>query len=304
MDKTQSAIYDGPVIDAHHHLWDLSLGRHPWLTSGISAVPRMTSIAQNYGTDEYVRDLRCPQLVGSVYVESLWSGDPLEEIKWVNQLDRTGHEAARIVAAAPLGTEAASGLIREYADHPAIRGVRSILSWHPDPEKAFISNRHLSREHDWRRDVRLLLESDLHLEVMMYPYQAADVHDLAKTFPDLLIVINHCGSPIDRDKDGMLRWKAAMKVLASTGNVFLKISNASIYDRDWDVVSLSDLTKECIRCFGAQRVMFGSDLPVSKLNMETELLFETAGATVGGLSPDDQRSFFYETAKKIYRFNG
>ena len=23
--------YDGPVIDPHHHLWDLSLRRHPWL---------------------------------------------------------------------------------------------------------------------------------------------------------------------------------------------------------------------------------------------------------------------------------
>ena len=23
--------YDGPVIDPHHHLWDLSLQRHPWL---------------------------------------------------------------------------------------------------------------------------------------------------------------------------------------------------------------------------------------------------------------------------------
>ena len=25
-------IYAGPLIDAHHHLWDLSLGKHPWLT--------------------------------------------------------------------------------------------------------------------------------------------------------------------------------------------------------------------------------------------------------------------------------
>ena len=24
-------IYTGPLIDAHHHLWDLSMGKHPWL---------------------------------------------------------------------------------------------------------------------------------------------------------------------------------------------------------------------------------------------------------------------------------
>ena len=26
-----TVLYGGPVIDPHHHLWDLSLGRHPWL---------------------------------------------------------------------------------------------------------------------------------------------------------------------------------------------------------------------------------------------------------------------------------
>ena len=24
-------LYDGPIIDPHHHLWDLRLDRHPWL---------------------------------------------------------------------------------------------------------------------------------------------------------------------------------------------------------------------------------------------------------------------------------
>ena len=28
------SLYDGPIIDAHHHLWDLSLARHPWLAAG------------------------------------------------------------------------------------------------------------------------------------------------------------------------------------------------------------------------------------------------------------------------------
>jgi predicted TIM-barrel fold metal-dependent hydrolase len=26
-------MYDGPVIDAHHHLWELSGGRYPWLSA-------------------------------------------------------------------------------------------------------------------------------------------------------------------------------------------------------------------------------------------------------------------------------
>ena len=35
-------MYAGPIIDAHHHLWDLQLGRHRWLVDaavGIGATP-------------------------------------------------------------------------------------------------------------------------------------------------------------------------------------------------------------------------------------------------------------------------
>ena len=37
--------YQGPIIDAHHHLWDLSLGRHPWLTSDDGAIKALGDIS-------------------------------------------------------------------------------------------------------------------------------------------------------------------------------------------------------------------------------------------------------------------
>ena len=36
------------------------------------------------------------------------------------------------------------------------------------------------------------------LEVLMNPYQSADVARLARDMPDLQIVVNHCASPMDR----------------------------------------------------------------------------------------------------------
>ena len=33
-EQAMSSLYDGPIIDAHHHLWELDSGRYAWLTDG------------------------------------------------------------------------------------------------------------------------------------------------------------------------------------------------------------------------------------------------------------------------------
>jgi predicted TIM-barrel fold metal-dependent hydrolase len=33
--------YDGRIIDTHYHLWDLSIGAHPWLFSSADGVPSL-----------------------------------------------------------------------------------------------------------------------------------------------------------------------------------------------------------------------------------------------------------------------
>ena len=49
----------GPIIDPHHHLWDLGLGRHPWLapraghSGGLGDLARLR---QNYLPTDYLRD--------------------------------------------------------------------------------------------------------------------------------------------------------------------------------------------------------------------------------------------------------
>jgi predicted TIM-barrel fold metal-dependent hydrolase len=43
----------------------------------------------------------------------------------------------------------------------------------------------------------------------VYPHQAQEVARLARDFPNQAFIVNHCGSPIDRDRDGMARWREA-----------------------------------------------------------------------------------------------
>ena len=131
--------------------------------------------------------------------------------------------------------------------------MRGILSHHPhDASKSFVHRADLGYDKDWRRDVAHVRDAGLHLELMMYPYQAEIVHDLAGAFPDLQIVVNHCGSPIDRDEGGMQRWRDGLMLVAKRPNTALKISNPGAYDPDWTFESIRGVVLDCIERFRAE----------------------------------------------------
>src|SRR5688572_18817988 len=99
------ALYRGPIVDAHHHLWDLSDDRYPWL--GSARPPQMVfgpsePLARDYLIEDYLRDISGQDVVKSVHVEAGFGGAPGEETAWLQAIaDRHGYPHG-IVAAAPL----------------------------------------------------------------------------------------------------------------------------------------------------------------------------------------------------------
>ena len=71
-------IYDGPIIDAHHHLWDLGLQRHPWLAAGageLGGLGDLETLKRNYLPADYRRDAARQNVVATVHVEAGWAAD-------------------------------------------------------------------------------------------------------------------------------------------------------------------------------------------------------------------------------------
>ena len=79
-------MYSGPIIDPHHHLWDLSMGKHPWLSPtdpSVQALAGLSAIAHDYLVADYARDARRHDIVATVHIEALWAGDPTGETRWL-----------------------------------------------------------------------------------------------------------------------------------------------------------------------------------------------------------------------------
>jgi predicted TIM-barrel fold metal-dependent hydrolase len=177
-----------------------------------------------------------------------------------------------------------------------------MLSWHPtDPAKCFAPRPSIADEADFRRGVALLAPHDQLLELMLYPYQAEEVSRLARDFPNQTFIVNHCGSPIDRDHEGMTRWRDGLKLIGSAPNVQIKISALTAYDPAPTPESLRDVALHCIDCFGVDRSMFGSDFPVGRLWTSFDAIFDGFKAIVRDFSEAEQSELFHGNARRVYR---
>lgn len=299
--------YEGPVIDPHHHLWDLSLNRHPWLkkargTGGEMIFGSLAPILRDYGVEEYRRDVANQNIVASVHVEAGWSDDhPLEETRWLDSLDRSTGVARRYVARVPLDSPDASRLIAAEAESPNVIGIRDIVSWHPDPVKSFAPRANRMSDTVWREGLRHLARHGLVFDLMLYPWQMEEAVSLVRDFPETLFVVNHGGSPADRSKNGMALWRDGLRALGDQQNVRLKISDLVAYDNEWTFESLSKVIHHCIECFGANRAMFASDFPVAGLHGTLDEIYEVFRKVAESFSLENQRALFFSTANEIYR---
>ncbi len=303
-----SGLYRGPIVDAHHHLWDLSIGCYPWLrpVGGGEALGDLAAIRRNYVVADYRADAKNQNVVASVHVEAAWdrADDPLAEIAWLETLDKSSGVAARYIGYADLAAPGVGSVLDRLAAVARCVGIRAMLSWHPTiPAKCFAPRPDIADEPEWRRGVALLARHDLLLELMLYPYQAEAVARLARDFPNQRFVLNHCASPVDRDRDGMALWRESLRLLGQEPNISLKISALTAYDPQPTPASLGDVTRHCIACFGVDRAMFGSDFPVGRLWTTFDAIFDGFKESVSDLAEEEQHALFFGNAVRLYRMD-
>ncbi|MFO1068113.1 MAG: amidohydrolase family protein [Geminicoccaceae bacterium] len=298
--------YAGPVVDAHHHFWDLALGRHPWLSPepGREMVFGDPSpLYRNYLPDDLRRDAAGTDLVGSVHIEAGWDRpDCVGETRWLEEVASASGLPTVLVVHAPLDSPRVGEVLEaQLAASPRVRGVRHIVSWHRDPAKRFVERPDLMDDPAWRAGFARLAPLGLSFDLMLYPGQLADAARLAADFPGTQIIVNHVASPVDRDADGMAVWREGLRRLAERPNVAIKISDLVAYDHNWTADSLRPVAMACIDAFGTDRCLFGSDFPVAGLHIGYAEWCHAFAAIVAGFTPAEQRAMFCDNARRLYR---
>ena len=312
-----------PIIDPHHHLWS-----------------RPGNV---YVLDDLLADLSGHNVRQTVFIECsamYRAGGPEEfrvlgETEWVQGVAAQSasggfgelRAAAGIIGSANLmlGDRVAPVLEAHLAASPQrFRGIRHRAAWAepgvlatpPPPTQP----QHLLLNEDFRKGFAYLRVYGLTFEAWLYHTQLLELADLARAFPDTVIILNHLGGPIGvgpyagKRDEVFARWKTDLTQVAACPNVVLKVGGIQMVvngfgwhehpkpptsdellemNRDWYLYAIEQ--------FGPERCMFESNFPVDKLSCSYTVLWNQFKKLSKGFSSHERAAMFHDTARRVYR---
>jgi predicted TIM-barrel fold metal-dependent hydrolase len=296
-----------PIIDAHHHIWDLAANRHPWLQEEPPIPFRYgdyRALRRDYMPADFRRDAAAQNVVATVYMEAEHDpADPLRETRWVHAVAARDGLPDAMAGAAFLDRPDAAEVIRAQAVMPLVRSLRHkpkgvARAAEYDPAHRIPGS---MRCPAWRAGYRHLADSGLHFELQTPWWHLADAAELARDFPGTLIILNHLGLPADRSEAGLASWRAAMARLAEAPNIRVKLSGCCVPGRRWTPELQAPVVLEAIRLFGAARCMVASNFPVDGLLATYDEVMGGFRALIAPLPEAEQRRILHGTAAETYR---
>lgn len=297
-------LYDGPIIDAHHHFWDPIKNNHPWLNPDALIPFRYgdyTAIKRPYYPVDYFQDAKNHHVVQTVYMETEWDPkDPVGETKFITQVaEETGFPNA-LVGQAWLNREDVQEVLKEQSSYKLMRSIRHKPEGPISPAELGDS-RTLMSDDKWRQGFALLKPLGLHFDLQTPWWNMPEVIELANDFPDTLIIINHTGLPSDRGSEGLSAWHSNMSKVAECQNVYLKVSGIGLKSIPWTVANNGWIIAESVAMFSPERIMFASNFPVDSICGSFDQIFTGFKTVVADYTYQEQHKMFYDNAERVYR---
>jgi predicted TIM-barrel fold metal-dependent hydrolase len=299
------ALPDG-IVDAHHHVWDLSNGHYPWLQDEYAGDRFFLGPYQKIRRDYTAADLRRDQaplhLAASVHIEAERDrADQIGETRWLEQVNgETGLPSVVIGHVSFLQPDLTEAL-RAHAVCPLFRGIRCKPVTAASPAESIRGQPGTLQDEAWLAGLGALAAMGLSWDLRVPFWHLREAADAVAAFPGMIVIVNHCGLPIDRSPEALAIWRRGLQALADHQSVFLKLSEFGLHGGRWDGAGTARLVREATAIFGHDRVMYGSNLPVSSLSASVPTIVDAILDGLGTCDPDILRAVFSANARRAYR---
>ena len=276
------------MIDAHHHFWKFNTEDLPWISE------EMPCLRHDFGAAELEDAIDMCGIDHAISVQARCSDEEnqflLEEAKNSEGLI-TG-----IVGWAPLKSDSLRLFLDQYIHESFIKGFREIIQGTPDDQ--FLDNP------DFDHGVRELTHRDHAFDLLISHDQLPAAIAFADRHPNQRMVLNHCGKPPIRAGDFPNTWARNIRELARRPHVYCKLSGLTTEIQDQKKAWQTDLIRPyfdtILKAFGPQRIMFGSDWPVSMLNTSYPVWLNAVDDLILPLSHDEKSAIHEDTATEFY----
>ncbi len=312
-----------PICDPHHHLWEHQ---------------------NRYLLDELLEDTGSGHnVVSTVFVEcgAFYRRGGLREMRFAGETEFVQGVAAMAASGRYGETRAAAGIVsradlsegdavrRVLEAHMAaspnrFRGIRHATAWDPAlPPSHTQPTEGLLADPAFRKGFAHLGELGLSFDAWLYHTQIDELTDLARTFPNVTIILDHFGGPIgvgpyaEKKSEVFAAWRKSIDGIAECPNVVAKVGgiNMPLNGFGWEErnrppgsAELAEATRafylHTIERFGPDRCMFESNVPVDKVSCSSAVLWNSFKRLDADFSPAEKASLFHDTAARVYRLEG
>ncbi len=311
-----------PIVDPHHHLWDRP--------------------GQRYFFEDLLADVQSGHNIeATVFIQcrSMYRASGPVEMRPVGEVEYVNGVAAQSASGLYGSTEICAGIVgfadlmlgarvrpvleAELAVAPdRFRGIRVMTAASPHREIAPGFGKVpecVMMTAAFREGFAELAPLGLSYDMWSFHPQMGEVADLARSFPETSIIVNHAGGPLaigpykGRQNEVLKDWSKSMRELATCPNVTMKIGGLGMHIGGLDFhnrpmpPSSKDLAQAwqpfvqgCIDAFGPARCMFESNFCVDKGTASYVNLWNAFKRLTQDFSADDKAHLFSETAKRVY----
>jgi L-fuconolactonase len=275
------------IIDAHQHVWDVERSRYDWLG------PELTPIDRTIEFEELKPSLARAGVTGTVLVQS---ADTDEDTELMLDVAAANPEIVAVVAYLPLGNpKSVAAGIESFRGNSLIVGIRNLIHTYPEPEWL------LRPEVD--ESLGILEAEGLTFDVVsVLPEHLALVPTLAERHPKLRMVIDHLSKP-PIGLDEREPWWTLIADAAASPLVSAKVSglySATADSGSWSQDTVRPYLHRALDVFGASRLMYGGDWPISILSGGYDRVWDGLHELVSELPEADQRRIWSESAIEFY----
>ncbi|WP_306026879.1 amidohydrolase [Stappia sp. MMSF_3263] len=279
-----------PVVDAHHHFWQVARGDYHWMTAE-TGLP----LRRDYLPEDLAPLLRKAGVDRTVVVQAAQSEAETDFL--LDLADGAGFVAG-VVGWLDMEDAGFAGKLDRLMARPKFVGLRPMLQDLDDD--AYILRPRV------RDNLARMAERGVAFDVLSFPRHLANVTRALEAVPQLRAVVDHLSKPAiaAREFDG---WATGISRLAALPNVHCKLSGM-ITEADhasWRPADLEPYVDHVLSAFGPGRLMFGSDWPVCLLaGSYAEVLNALCTVLEGKLSADERAGVYGANAARFYSLPG
>ena len=271
-------------IDAHQHFWKFDPLRDSWIDE------TMQKIQRDFLPEDLLPLLQENKFSGCIAVQASQSED---ETNFLINLAAKNDFIKGVVGWVDLRGVTIEERLNHFSSNNIIKGFRHVVQGEADD---FMLRK------DFQNGIAALKQFNFTYDILIFHRQLPAAIKLVNEFPDQPFVIDHIAKPDIKSGD-IASWKKGIQEIAKAENVSCKISGM-VTEADWKNWKTDDLKPYLdviFENFSADKLMFGSDWPVSNVASDYTEVVKTLEDYISQLGVQNQNKIWHENATSFYK---